>query len=144
MSKKYYYYPPWHNPAFQDVCRKPASRVSLSSHYSRLWWGLAKRGLLQNTIQIGKMLCYTQILHLWCNQSSKGEFLIFITFPANTAVEEYHYPTWALLLFVVTLNPTLIKSLLRNQRTLIHMTLKTSDRKANEATKQNQKSFADH
>ena len=90
---------------------------------------------MQNTIQIGKMIRYTQILHLGSNQSSQRECLIFITFPVDTAIGEYHYTTWALLFFVATLNVT-HKKLNKESKDIDTDALGTfCDEKANQATK---------
>ena len=82
------------------------------------------------------MIRYTQILHLGSNQSGQRECLIFITFPVDTAIGEYHYTTWALLFFVATLNLT-HKRLTKDSEDIETDALKTfCDGKANQATKQ--------
>ena len=116
----------FHYPTWARLLFVPSLNLTNTNNLLRIQRTLIDAlRLLQNTIQ-----------HLGCNQSCQGECLIFITFPVNTVVVEYHYPTWAYLLFVATLNLAHTKSFIRSQRTFC-------DGKANQETKQReQKSSA--
>ena len=101
----------FHYPTWARLLFVPSLNLTNTNNLLRIQRTLIDAlRLLQNTIQ-----------HLGCNQSCQGECLIFITFPVNIDVVEYHYPTWARLLFVATLNLTHTNNLLRSQRTLIQM-----------------------